>query len=163
MKCNFCGQDRPEDEFFGHPARCRKCQEKMVIRPPRVYTWNPDSPMTCTVCGETKPAKMFKFSEGRFRNPCKACHVIRTREGMSAEAKRKKGRMSKERSACKKVYRALKAGKLTKGECEGCGSLDVQAHHDDYNKPLEVRWFCQTCHDIVHGKSLYLYQTPKKM
>jgi len=54
---------------------------------------------------------------------------------------------------------ALRYGKLHNPEtCGTCGSTDrfrdgrtaIQGHHDDYNKPLEVRWLCQPCHHDWH-------------
>lgn len=54
---------------------------------------------------------------------------------------------------------AIKQGVLSRRDtCEVCGKggqmadgrSRVQAHHDDYNKPLEVRWLCQTCHHAWH-------------
>lgn len=49
------------------------------------------------------------------------------------------------------VFRALKRGRLKKEPCRWCYSTKrVQAHHDDYSKPLEVMWFCQTCHLRYH-------------
>lgn len=41
-------------------------------------------------------------------------------------------------------------GKLTKPKrCEVCGSLahDIEAHHFDCGKPLDVQWLCLPCHD----------------
>lgn len=47
---------------------------------------------------------------------------------------------------------AIRAGKLIQGACENCGSTKyINAHHDDYSKPLEVRWLCRSCHKRFHG------------
>tara|TARA_R100001244_G_scaffold121574_5_gene91200 strand:+ start:214 stop:633 length:420 start_codon:yes stop_codon:yes gene_type:complete len=57
------------------------------------------------------------------------------------------------RSACGKVRRAILSGKLTKLPCEICGvTAPVQAHHDDYSKPLDVRWLCVKHHNEYHVK-----------
>lgn len=46
---------------------------------------------------------------------------------------------------------AIKTGKLTRGLCERCGQPSKHAHHDDYSKWLEVRWFCSPCHHNHHA------------
>ena len=49
------------------------------------------------------------------------------------------------------VRRALRDGTLKRGKCEVCGSFTVEAHHDDYAKPLEVRWLCRGDHQRHHA------------
>ena len=44
------------------------------------------------------------------------------------------------------VARALRKGTLVKEPCEVCGDVNVHAHHDDYDKKLEVRWLCPLHH-----------------
>lgn len=56
------------------------------------------------------------------------------------------------KSAHQKVRRAVKSGKLTREPCEVCGSEIVHAHHDDYSKPLEVRWLCPHHHSVEHSE-----------
>jgi len=50
-----------------------------------------------------------------------------------------------------KVMSAVKKGLMKKEPCEKCGSVKVQAHHDDYNAPYEVRWLCQKHHHAEHN------------
>jgi hypothetical protein len=47
---------------------------------------------------------------------------------------------------------AIRDGKLIKKPCEVCGKKKVDAHHDDYNKPLIVRWLCRKHHMEHHKK-----------
>ena len=51
-----------------------------------------------------------------------------------------------------KVRKAVKAGTLTRLPCEVCGDPDTQGHHDDYTKPLDVRWLCSTHHAEHHRR-----------
>jgi len=47
------------------------------------------------------------------------------------------------------VKRALKSGRLVRPTvCEKCGrdGLRIEASHDDYSKPLDVKWLCVPCH-----------------
>lgn len=46
--------------------------------------------------------------------------------------------------------RAVRHGKLIRQPCEACGDLNTQAHHDDYSRPLDVRWLCAIHHAEFH-------------
>ncbi len=47
---------------------------------------------------------------------------------------------------------AVADGRLMKPEnCSQCGDGGkINAHHDDYNKPLDVIWLCNRCHTRLH-------------
>ena len=44
----------------------------------------------------------------------------------------------------------IRAGRMKKQPCEDCGKAKAEAHHDDYEKPLDVRWLCRGCHSKRH-------------
>lgn len=58
--------------------------------------------------------------------------------------------------------RAIETGELVRpSTCEACGGSGepfadgrspIQAHHCDYNKPLDVMWLCQACHHDWHRR-----------
>ena len=63
---------------------------------------------------------------------------------------------------------AIERGKLVRPDnCEVCGKFykfkdgrtAIQAHHPDYNKPLEVMWLCQKCHHDWHKKNKAIAKT----
>lgn len=54
------------------------------------------------------------------------------------------------RRAHRAVEWAVKTGKLTRTPCH-CGATEVQAHHHDYAKPLDVVWLCSACHGREHA------------
>ena len=50
------------------------------------------------------------------------------------------------------VSNAVRDGRLVRpSSCSECSSTyKVEAHHDDYSKPLDVRWLCEPCHKTWH-------------
>lgn len=60
----------------------------------------------------------------------------------------------KKHAARGKVNKALASGKLIKPNiCSVCGENGTtEAHHEDYSKPLDVRWLCSACHKKLHRK-----------
>ena len=54
------------------------------------------------------------------------------------------------------VRRAVANGRLViPPKCESCGKgRKLQAHHEDYSKPLEVKWNCSTCHNRIHRRTV---------
>ena len=111
-------------------------------------------------------------------NVCKLCIKKRTNDFRinNPELKREAGRFwmakqpkrkltsaqhKKKNDAAKKRYpekykahytfkNTFKRGLIKKMPCEICRSNNVQAHHDDYSKPLEVRWLCVRHHNDYH-------------
>ncbi len=49
----------------------------------------------------------------------------------------------------------VRRGKMIRLPCEVCGDVKTHGHHDDYDKPLEVRWLCVFHHRETHGLNTY--------
>lgn len=65
------------------------------------------------------------------------------------------------------VAMAIRKGELIRPDtCGKCGmpprtdKQSIHAHHDDYTKPLDVRWLCPSCHRQFH---LLLEGRPPKL
>lgn len=119
----------------------------------------------CTKCGAEKPLEEFAPRKDRpsgRESHCRQCQneKARTPEGKAIKKRndeksgnRRKAswrdRNPKKRYAHEQVAYALRIGKLIKQGCEICGE-DAVGHHDDYDKPLEVRWLCPQHHIAWH-------------
>ena len=69
------------------------------------------------------------------------------------EAQYRSRRKYPERIAARReVVKALRRGDLTKAtHCNDCpASEHLEAHHEDYNQPLNVEWLCIVCHRLRH-------------
>lgn len=121
---------------------------------------------TCERCGLDKPLSSFSFhdkKDGRRKPHCKECGV----KAHTLAASRKPSGVLPPRAAYQHQYRTthperrratrliqkhISTGKLTRQPCEVCGVEKTQAHHDDYSKPLDVRWLCRNHHMQHHAE-----------
>lgn len=92
--------------------------------------------LICPRCGLTQEGAWFN------RKICQPCRSSEERN----VRKSAKGR------AWSIATKAIRTGCLIRQPCEMCGAQSVQAHHDDYVKPLEIRWLCRSCHRKHHEK-----------
>jgi hypothetical protein len=119
----------------------------------------------CADCGIEHDRKRSK-KDFRPAGYCNKCHALREKErralcvkGLIKIKNPPRGRIKqrdmsdeeKLKANCRSyanVYQ--RRGKLKKEPCEKCGCLDSHKHHENYSKPLEVRWFCIKCHSFMH-------------
>ncbi len=135
---------------------------------------NTDQKKSCFKCGAEKPLTEYykhkQMADGHL-NKCKACTKTdvkahrqdpRYREKVLAYDRARGSRQSPEylrewRRNNPEKYRAhqLVARHLENpGVCSECDStFHIEAHHDDYTKPLDVRWLCSACHKQHHAKA----------
>ena len=113
---------------------------------------------TCFKCKVTKPIDSFykhpAMLDGRL-GKCIACarNDVNENRKKRAEYYRIYDRVRGFRAGPRHKIEARAATKvLEKKPCEVCGSEKVDAHHDDYLKPLDVRWLCRKHHMQVHRK-----------
>lgn len=118
----------------------------------------------CGECAQDLPVEMFRRDGSRkdgFGRKCKLCDAARDRNPTEARRlshrirqKRYSARFPQKIAAQQALIRAVSAGKLTRQPCEVCGEPETHGHHDDYNKPLTVRWLCQPHHVQAHTGKL---------
>ena len=119
----------------------------------------------CSGCYETKPATDFYRSAINKDGLCGQCKICHNKQ-VSINKKNKKLLSYKQIAPNKKfwlqenklkkkahgdVAYAILTGKLVRQPCERCGTTqNVVAHHEDYNKPLDVLWLCKYHHKERH-------------
>ena len=52
-----------------------------------------------------------------------------------------------------RLNKAVQKGFLIRSSCDICGTTErIEAHHDDYSKPLDIRWLCERHHKEHHAR-----------
>lgn len=125
--------------------------------------------MICKKCKKEKPEDEFYVSN---KNTCKEClkkraleyrkkHIEKIRAYDRARGNRQshdylrkyREKYPRKYKAHNIVNNAIRDKKLFKEPCEVCGNENSVAHHDDYSKPLNIRWLCQAHHKQWHAEN----------
>jgi hypothetical protein len=124
--CIVCERDLPLDAFYQHPRGRHGVQSK------------------CKPCMRVyMRALRLKRRE----------HYRKYDADRYALAKRYPNRDEKKRKATAMVNIRVQRGTMRKpANCSKCGSGErLEAHHTDYDKPLQVVWLCRLCHADAHA------------
>ena len=133
LKCSFCEEYKTIDDFSkvksttrGRAYICRHCMRKTKRD---YYVGNRDKMLTAS-------ANVYQKNLANIK--------IRHRQYEKAHPEKRRAKSV--------VRRALKKGIITRpGECSNCAMpCKPDGHHDDYSRPLKVRWLCRSCHTIHH-------------
>ena len=154
--CNECQVKKPLDGFYKHAAMAdghlNKCIDCVRAR-----------------IAKHREANLEKIREYD-RRRSNQLHRVKAREEYS---KTEAGKRTKKRAmdAYKKRYpmiyashivtnNAMRDGKLSQASnCSICKSTEkIEGHHDDYTKPLAVRWLCEQCHKEWHRHNKPIYE-----
>lgn len=112
----------------GHLNKCKECTKKDV--------------------GVNRKARV-----GYYRNydviRSKTEKRIQLRNKTTAEYERKYPDRVK---AVNAVNNALRDGRIKKFPCAFCGSKKSVGHHEDYSRPFDVIWLCQSHHKQLHAE-----------
>lgn len=137
-RCFKCAESKPEAEFYRHPqmadgllGKCKTCTKRDV-----------------RANYQSRHEQYRERVRQRYHgDPAYRATVL------ASVARVTRAKPAKTR-ARQLVARALRAGTLARGACEVCGATArVEAHHDDYARPLEVRWLCFVHHrEHAHGQ-----------
>ncbi len=142
--CFKCGERKPLSEFYKHPqmadghlGKCKACTRR-------------DTAVRVDRLTRTDLAWIEREAE-RSREKTKRARLSGWISPVATEAKKAWEKRNKiKKLAQGRVSKAIKSGKLARQPCCICGDPKVEAHHDDYSKPLDVRWLCKKHHDAVH-------------
>lgn len=131
--CFKCKVVKPLSEFYKHSKMAdgylNKCKECAKVDANQHRAQNID--------------KVRQYDKERGKRPERIKAGVEITRIWRAEDKRRQ-------KAHNMVSRSIKTGKLIRQPCCRCGDAKTVAHHEDYDKPLDVMWLCQVCHKQRH-------------
>ena len=131
--CRKCNQEKPIDSFYqhkqmmdGHLNICKECTKERV----KDYAH--------TEHGRKVAREWFKTEKGKAKL---TRHRIKNRKLFPEKYR-----------ARQTAQNALRNGTLKRKPCEICGNTQSEKHHEDYAKPLEIKWLCRYHHQVIENR-----------
>lgn len=109
----------------------------------------------CDKCGKDASDKPSSYSRKKRHFCSSKCYADFRRENLPIEEHNRYGtghtpeERAKRRKARSVLNHYLRDKKVIRPKCIVCGGK-AEAHHDDYDKPLEVQWLCFKHHRQYH-------------
>lgn len=146
-KCSSCGVEKDFSMFQvrraskdGLTSSCKHClsirDKKRANKPNRVLA-------------RFEYSKTERGREARKR--ATDAYELKNSFAVAESKKRWEDKNPKKKSVHGLVAYAIKNGVIKRRPCEICGHKKSHAHHDDYDKPLDVRWLCSRHHQEWHA------------
>jgi hypothetical protein len=141
MRCKHCSQEKPAEGFYtSNRVKCKDCVKDAVnahrqanLEQVRAYDRMRGS-MPHRVAARKEYQQTPAFAKSH-----------------EAASKRWANKHPERRQASYAVANAIRDGKLKKTHCHVCGCAQVEGHHPDYSRPLEVVWLCPPHHKQAHA------------
>ena len=140
--CFKCQRLLPISEFYGHPRmadghlnKCKDCTRKDVKENEQRLRKDPN--WVIKERGRCRKKSQRRRAEGRQRVNAEAKKLAQTKY---------RHKYPEKAAARLKTARA----RLVKQPCAICGNSKVEAHHEDYSRPLDVTWLCSKHHAARH-------------
>lgn len=126
------------------PAKCLTCEREFMALRQRVEQGaGKFCSSACSTAHNVKHGLMAGENNPRWKGGV-------SRDNMRYRS-RSKARNPRQEAARQAVRDAIRSGALVRQPCEKCGAQPAHGHHDDYSKPLDVRWLCREHHDEHHS------------
>ena len=132
-KCFKCEAVKEIKEFYKHPNmgdghlnKCKQCTKNDVNSHRK---------------NNLEKIREYDRKRGKLAHRIKQRTEI-TRIWRAEDTRRQKAHLA--------VSRAIRSGRIQREPCIRCGEIKSLAHHEDYDKPLDVMWLCQPCHKQRH-------------
>jgi len=146
--CKGCGANKPATEFYrmsgnsdGLTGKCKCCTRAQV------ESYRRRNREKVMEYDRNRP----NADQRREANRLRSKNLSEEQRRRAAEQRHLWSLKNKEKRACHIIAgNAIRDGRLIRKPCEVCGEEKTDAHHDDYAKPLEVRWLCRAHHAQHH-------------
>lgn len=154
-KCRACVLQRQRELRAANPEKerdwVRKNHDRVLAQKAGYRERNADR---LRAEGRERGRRSRSTDEGRERHNAQArAAQKRARERNPSYQRQKRITEGQKVRAREALSRALKRGRVVKPPaCEACGRSHalLHGHHEDYMKPLDVRWLCPRCHKARH-------------